>query len=79
MSVKERAGEKGVEAGVVVVVLLPLLARGELVEEYISAGVEALWTGGNRNLVLSSGLCCGVSEDDPDMICWSRETLRADD
>jgi hypothetical protein len=39
MSVKERAGEKGVEAGVVVVV--PLLASGELMEAYISAGVDA--------------------------------------
>jgi hypothetical protein len=53
--VKERAGENGVEAGVVVVVLLPLLAKGELVKEDISAGVAAdCGTGGNQNFVLSS-------------------------
>ena len=75
---KERAGEKGVEAGVVVVVLLPLLARGELVEENISAGVEADCTGGNWNLFFSSEEC-GLSVEEPDIICWRRDTLRADD
>ena len=83
MSVKERAGEKGVEAGVVVELLV---IRGELAEENMSAaGVTAEDWGGKRNLVLSSsdeweGWREGLSsEEEPEMICWRRETLRAED